>query len=129
MKHGRQYTVAGAGITPSINMAEVPTPRNRSRVGNTALPGTEQIWENHYQAPDPGQISIPNPGLRTRPALRYHQIHGNAEYPSWGDNTGQSVGFTNHFGPYEDRANPPSFANGRVAIGRRQPITQLKESS
>lgn len=125
---GRNYQAAG-GITPSINMAEVPTPRNRSKVGTVKLPGTEQIWENHYQAPDPGQISIPNPGLRTRVALRYHQIHGNPEWPSWGINTGQSVSFTNHFGPYEERANPPGFGTSRVTIGRRQPVTVLKESN
>lgn len=124
--------VASAEVTPSINMAEVPTPRNRSRVGTVKLPGTEKIWENHYQSPDPGQISIPNPGLRTRPALRYIQIHGNPEYAAWAWDeplSGQMVGFTNHVGPYEDRKNPPNTGPGRVTIGRRQPVTKLVESS
>lgn len=125
----RPRSVAPDFITPSINMAEVPTPRNRSRVGTVKLPGTEAIWESHYQSPDPGQISIPNPGLRTRPALRYNQVHGNSEYPLWGTNTGQSVAFTNHFGPHSERKEGPNTGPGRVTIGRRQPVTKLVESS
>jgi len=132
MSH-RSRAVAGSNwITPSIDMGEVPTPRNRARVGVIRRPGTEKIWENHYQAPDPGQISIPNPGLRTRPALRYIQIHGNNEAPLWdweSPLSGQMVGFTNHFGPYEERKQGPNTGPGRVSIGRRQPVTELKESS
>lgn len=124
--------MSAATATPSINQAEVPTPRVRSRVGTVRLPGTEEIYENFYQAPDPGQISIPNPGLRTKPGVpRYNQTHGRAdwEFKGFGDNSGQSVSFHNHFGPYSERAEGPNTGPGRVAIGRRQPVTQLTESS
>lgn len=129
---GRGRGMSAATATPSIDMAEVPTPRVRSQVGVTRRPGTEQIFENFYQAPDPGQISIPNPGLRSKPGVpRYNQIHGRAnwEWEGFGDNSGQSIAFTNHFGPYSERAEGPNTGPGRVAIGRRQPVTALTESS
>lgn len=123
--------VAPAQQTPYIDQQNVPTPRQRSSVGTVMPPGTETVFINHYQAPDPGQISIPNPGLRTRPALHYHQIHGN---PMWywqdWDLDGSFDKFDKpHTGPYEERPSPPSFDTGRVAVGRRMPVTVLRQVS
>ncbi|HVV70670.1 MAG TPA: hypothetical protein VHI52_04085 [Verrucomicrobiae bacterium] len=113
-----------------INQTDVPTPRNRQSVGPVMPPGTETIFRHNYQAPDPGQIHIPNPGLRTRPATRFHQIHGNPLW-YWQDNelSGEVVRFGVHTGPYEDRPYPPSFTTGRVAVARRLPVSQLEQTA
>lgn len=109
-----------------IDQSGVPTPRQRYSTGPVMPPGTETIFRNNYQSADPGQIHIPNPGLRTRPAKRYHEIHGNPLW-YWQDNelSGDVVKFGVHTGPYSDRENPPSFDTGYVAVSRRLPVTQL----
>ncbi len=122
-------SIAPSVQTPSINQAEVPIPRQRSLVGTPTPPGTETIFINHYQSPDPGQIEIPNPGLRTRPALRYHQIHGNDDW-YWQDNelNGEKIPYRQPpIGPYTERADQPNFGPSRVTIARRVPVTTLTQ--